>query len=100
MDSSGTKEKHLSQLAEIEIISRGAEFPVSKVFVDGQDFSDKICGVSYTHNDGDFPRVTLTFIPKTLRIRALGNALARNVSLLPDGSQYVGGLNGDRLDVL
>ena len=69
------------RMADVEITTVGGNGVVSDVIIDGENVSDRIFGLSYKHEPGEFPKLTLTVIPRRVAIRSVASVQAHEADI-------------------
>lgn len=69
-------ENHAIEIA-MKSVSGGA--PVTTVRIDGQDVSIMTTEVTFTHKGGEIPTVTITLVPETVSIQAVGTVAKKRL---------------------
>ena len=69
-------ENHAIEIA-MKSVSGGA--PVTTVRIDGQDVSGMTTEVTFCHKGGEIPTVTITLVPETVSIQAVGNVAKKRL---------------------
>lgn len=64
---------------EIESVPMKGVSTVTKVFVDGVEFSAKTTKITYEHEAGKIPKVTLTLVPSEIHIRSVGDLCTKKL---------------------